>query len=80
MIGWTGGFWRFNDINGCGCQPLDTAPLPGHPVREIIEVKIDGVVVDPTTYRLDGRRKLVRTRDPLEPDVRCSGRTARSWI
>ena len=67
-MGWSGSYWHYNDINGCGCQPLDTVLL-GYPVREIVEVKIDGVVVDPTTYRLDNRRKLVRMRDPLEPDV-----------
>jgi hypothetical protein len=38
-------------------------------VREIVEVKINGAVVDPATYRLDERRFLVRVSDPLEPDV-----------
>jgi hypothetical protein len=30
---------------------------------------IDGVAVDPETYRLDERRFLSRVPDPLEPDV-----------
>jgi hypothetical protein len=36
-------------------------------VREILEVKIDGDVVDPDTYRLDGWRWLTRVRDPADP-------------
>ena len=43
--------------------------LSGYPVREILEVKIDGVVIDPSTYRLDGWRWLVRMRDIAEPET-----------
>jgi hypothetical protein len=43
--------------------------LSGYPVREVTEVLIDGVAVDPTTYRLDERRYLTRVRDPLDPDT-----------
>lgn len=64
---WSGSNWFWNDRNGCGCTPLDRILLSGYPVREITEVRIDGVVVDPTTYRLDGRRWLVRVRDPVVP-------------
>ena len=37
--------------------------LPNYPVREIIEVKIDGVALDPSEYRIDGKRWLARMRD-----------------
>jgi hypothetical protein len=36
----------------CGCNPLHEAVLPG-PVRAVIEVKLDGVELAATAYRLD---------------------------
>jgi hypothetical protein len=63
---WSGSAWG---VDACGCYPLDRVLLSGYPVREITEVKIDGDVVDPDTYRLDNRRWLSRVRDPAEPDV-----------
>lgn len=66
VIGWDGGGWAGTP---CGCTHLDRILLSGYPVKEITEVLIDGDVVDPDTYRLDGWRWLVRTRDPAEPDV-----------
>ena len=63
---WTGSGWSGDE---CGCNPLDRILLSGYPVREITEVKIDGDVVDPDTYRLDGRRWLTRVRDPADPDT-----------
>jgi hypothetical protein len=68
-FGWTGSWWGYGGTNACGCHPLDYVLLSGYPVREITEVKIDGVVVNPATYRLDDRRYLVRMRDPLDPDT-----------
>src|SRR5438128_508567 len=50
---------------GCGC--LSTVRLSGYPVREVSEVKIDGDVVDPSEYRLDGWQDLVRMDDPGPP-------------
>ncbi len=47
----------------CGCCYLSTITLSGDPIREITEVKIDGVVIEPTEYRLDKRRELVRLAD-----------------
>ena len=47
----------------CGCGSLSRALLPGYPVTEILEVKIDGAVVDPSEYRLDGYRWLTRLAD-----------------
>lgn len=45
--------------DGCSCTKLSEVNLP-YPVCSIDQVVIDGVVVDPTTYRVDGFRKLVR--------------------
>lgn len=61
--GWPGpwyGGWTC-DESPCGCMPLSKVPLAGY-VQEIVEVKIDGVLVDPATYRVDRHRWLVRTR------------------
>jgi hypothetical protein len=66
---WDNYGWWWNGRHACGCHPLSTVKLSGYPVREIIEVLIDGVVVNPDTYRLDERRFLTRVADPAEPDV-----------
>lgn len=65
---WNGLGWDCDD-RPCGCASLSTVKLSGYPVREIVQVKIGGDVVDPDTYRLDGYRFLVRVRDPAEPDI-----------
>ena len=49
----------------CGCSALSQALLPGYPIVEITEVKIDGAVVNPTGYRLDDWRYLTRLADPV---------------
>lgn len=67
--GWSGTHWRWPSLDHCGCSPLSRILLSGYPVREITEVKIDGDVVDPATYRLDESRYLVRVRDPADPDT-----------
>lgn len=68
---WDGVTWGWYDGYGCHCDCGATPQvwLSGYPVTEIVEVKIDGVAVDPTTYRLDEWRFLTRMRDPLNPDV-----------
>ncbi len=48
--------------------------LPGYPVVEIEEVKIDGVVVDPDRYRVDDSRWLVYL-----PPVPYSSGDRQSW-
>jgi len=54
------GAWR-NYTCGCGqCQPDCQVWLDG-PVASITEVILDGVVVDPSTYRVDDGHWLVRT-------------------
>lgn len=62
---WTGTAWEFDhNHDGCGCTPLDRIHLAGYPVREIVEVKIDGVVVPAAdNWRLDKRRFLTRMAD-----------------
>ncbi len=48
------------DASVCGCSRLRRVDLGAWPVTNIIYVKVDGAVVDPDTYRLDGNRYLVR--------------------
>lgn len=55
-------------VNSCGCQSaydcsctvLCEAILPG-PVGRILEVKLDGAVLTPGSYRVDNQHRLVRT-------------------
>ncbi|MFL5309679.1 MAG: hypothetical protein ACJ79H_04405 [Myxococcales bacterium] len=68
-FGWAWG-WRNECGDRCGCEPMSRVKLAGYPVREIVEVKIDGVVVDPASYRLDRWRYLTRMDDPGPPVVR----------
>jgi len=65
--GWAGSYWTCGDDDPCGCQPLSRVLLSGYPVREITDVKIDGVAIDPATYRLDNHRWLTRVRNPADP-------------
>lgn len=46
--------------DGCGCSRLSEALLPG-PVGAIHEVRIDGQVIAPSSYRVDNFDRLVRT-------------------
>jgi hypothetical protein len=62
VIGWEGRRWE--GVRSCGCSPLQAVPLSGYPVREIVEVLIDGVAVDPETYEIQRFRELVRMNDP----------------
>lgn len=58
---WWGWGWDFGTCWQwpCGHPPL--LKLAGYPVREITEIVIDGVVLDPSTYQLLGdRRHVVR--------------------
>ncbi|MFB7906668.1 hypothetical protein ACFC1T_09595 [Kitasatospora sp. NPDC056076] len=50
----------------CGCSPLCEVELPS-PVAQILEVKIDGKVVVPSSYRVDDNRFLVRTEGECWP-------------
>jgi hypothetical protein len=68
---WTsypGGAWWTNECGDrCGCGSEDYLPLSGYPVREVLAVKIDGQVVDPSTYFLEEGRRLLRTNDGSWP-------------
>lgn len=70
---WYGGspswYWQNECGDKCGCGPLSRITLNGYPVREIVEVKIDGVVLDPAAYRLDQWRYLTRMDDAGPPAV-----------
>lgn len=57
----------------CGCQPVPEIELDPWPVTQIIAVKVDGVVLDPTAYRVDGWRRLVRVDGQRWP--RCQNLT-----
>ena len=79
--GWYGsyGAWDFGWCNGdnlaCGCRPLSEVELAGYPVTSIVEILIDGVVLDPLyaggspRYRIDMENVLVRMDDPDDPTV-----------
>lgn len=72
MIPWIdNGVWRnCGCTGGCSCSATCEVALPG-PVAVIDEVRIDGVVLDETAYRLDIHRGipvLVRTDGLCWPD------------
>lgn len=50
----------------CSCVNLCEIQLP-YPVCSVDEVIIDGIVIDPATYRVDDFRKLVRVGDECWP-------------
>jgi hypothetical protein len=67
LYGWGYGWWSCNgDV--CGCRPLSRTLLAGY-VQEIVEVLIDGAVVDPATYRVDRNRWLVRVRENADDET-----------
>lgn len=63
------GWWNENGER-VGCEPMSVWRLSGYPVRDVTQVLIDGQVVDPGGYRLDGWRNLVRLDDPGPPVVK----------
>ncbi len=71
----TWGWWGGNDSGPYGCGFVSRVKLNGYPVREILEVKIDGNVLPTTytsgapTYRLDSWRYLTRMSDPDQPQI-----------
>jgi hypothetical protein len=65
----------------CSCDTHASIGLPG-PVGAIVEVLIDGVLVDPTTYRVDNHRYLVRTDGGIWPscqDVAAPSSAEGTW-
>jgi hypothetical protein len=77
--GYGAGSWMWRNERGdtLGCQPMSRVNLAGYPVREILEVKIGGVVLpefDPDSgfrnWRLDEWRWLTRMDTPTtDPGV-----------
>lgn len=69
------GSWRWEGLGWacegrpCGCSPLSRVRLANYPIREIAQVKIDGDVVAPSSYRLDENRYLTRKPDAATPTV-----------
>lgn len=50
------GIWRNCACDGgCSCRARCEVPFPG-PVAEVVEVRVDGLVIDPSAYRLDSYR------------------------
>lgn len=49
--------------DACGCSRLSQVGLGVSPVTDVTEVKVDGVVLDPSLYRVDDWRWLVRLAD-----------------
>lgn len=45
----------------CGCNRLSEITLGAYPIDDILWVMVDGAELDPSAYRLDERRWLVRT-------------------
>jgi len=66
-----GGLWRNCACPGvCGCGARCEVPFVT-PVAQVDEVRIDGVILDPTAYRLDAYRgvpRLVRVDGECWPD------------
>lgn len=54
---------------GCSCTRLEQVELP-YPVADVTQVKVDGVILDPSAYRVDEWRYLVRLDGGLWP--RCN--------
>lgn len=70
--------WRSMGVCGCagdrcGCG-LSRIDLGGGPIVSVDEVRVDGVAIDPTRYRVDGWRWLVRL-----PDADGKRRTWPTW-
>lgn len=48
----------------CGCLGSREIQLGAYPIVDIVEVKVDGVILDPARYRVDEHRYLIRQADP----------------
>ncbi|MGW2766253.1 hypothetical protein [Streptomyces sp. NPDC001275] len=67
----TDGLWRNASVCGCksdcSCVELCEVQLPG-PVYDVVQVDIDGQVLDPGAYRVDAPGRLVRTDGECWPE------------
>lgn len=67
--------------NGCSCSVVEEARMPV-PVASVSQVKVDGVVLDPSAYRVDDWRLLVRTdggRWPICNDLSKDDTQVGTW-
>lgn len=65
----------------CSCQPLEEAWLPS-PIYSVSEVKVDGVVLPTSAYRVDDFRKLVRVDGgtwPICQNLAAADTEADTW-
>lgn len=60
-----------NCIFGCRCAPIGGVLLAA-PVGDILEVKVDGVVLDPSAYRVEDGERLIRNDGLAWPA--CAGK------
>lgn len=60
----TWGFCSCNQTERSGCNSIPEITLGAYPVNAVTQVKIDGAIVDPATYRVDDKRWLVRLPSP----------------
>lgn len=61
LVGWSAGRWTNDCGDRCGCGVQRRVRLAGIPARSIVQVKIDGVALSPSEYRLDAGGWLART-------------------
>lgn len=69
-------------LPGCSCGTLSEVRLPGSPVVDVTEVKVDGAVVSPNEYRVDDSNTLVALGDRRWPscqDLRLDDTEERTW-
>lgn len=83
--GYYGPYWMLAGCGtcegGCSCVGLSQVTLPA-PVSSMTEVKIDGQVLDPTAYRVDDNRYLVRVDGvawPNRNDLRFDDTAVGTW-
>lgn len=65
----------------CSCQYVSEVWLPS-PVSSVAQVKVDGVILDPSAYRVDDWRLLVRTDGHIWPicqDLTKSDSATGTW-
>lgn len=53
----------------CTCGPISEITLGAYPLRDIVQVRIDGHVLSPSAYRIDDSRWLVRIDGDVWPVV-----------
>ncbi len=61
--GWIGSWGYCGCGDTCGCAPWYGIELGPYPITGVSEVKVDGVVLDPSRYRVDDWRTLRRLAD-----------------